>query len=467
MGTVGRPDHPRTPLHHEYRLAPLSSLEPVSTADKLPISDLEAPKVGVPLPNSRRDEIRFRLFVSLFMTMLLLFGFVAFTNIAWTPILHPVPVPDEVYKADPLKLIAGYNLTTQYTLDEDIWDVWICNVQEAIPDLSPEEAVNLLEAELNPYFAWLSGGRYRPVFRAGGVIESPAIDGRRNCAHPVWEAYRGNTRQDRPEGAIVIINKAPFPSFASLGTISYLSSDEVALRATTFPDNTRSVYLDARSVAEPGSLEQHLVANITLPNLYTVAHELGHGIGFPHSHRYVRYDNSMDLMGTIEAPSGLQIGTIAINRYAAGWMDPTEVAIYRGAESSIYTLSPLGNHGTQMLVLPTDRGSMITLGARVRKAFDSGVPKEGVESYFIEQQPPICFHHPGYPACVGLARRTRAITADLAGLIHVNDPVAHVAGIGEGFTWGDVTVTVLERIGDDFIVEVNDIGSADYNSSGQ
>ncbi len=171
-------------------------------------------------------------------------------------------------------------------------------------------------------------------------------------------------------------------------------------------------------------------------------------------------------MGDNDAVSGLQIGTIAINRYAAGWMDPTEVAIYRGGGSSRYTLSPLGDNRTQMLVLRSDHGGFVTLGARVRKGFDSGLPKEGVESYFIEQQPPNCFHYPGYEACVGTARPTRAIIADLTSPIDANDPVGHVMGIGDGYTWGDMTVTVIERIGDDFVVEINDNGSADDDSSG-
>jgi hypothetical protein len=265
---------------------------------------------------------------------------------------------------------------------------------------------------------------------------------------------------------VFITNKRSYASFGSLGPISYISPVEAALRGTVFSENSRFVFLDGRSVVKTGAPSIPPAGGVTAPNMFTVAHELGHAIGFPHSYRFTRYDNPMELMGENDSPAGLQIGTIAINRYSAGWMDPEEVATYSGGGAARFTLSPPGAHRTQMLVLKSDYGSFLTLGARVRKGHDAGLPKEGVESYLIEQQPPICFNYPGYDACLGTARPTRALITNPTRPTDNDDPTEHVMGVGEGYTWRGLTVTVIERIGDDFVVEVNDRRPTGNPSSG-
>ena len=375
------------------------------------------------------------------------------------------PTSEALYEADPLGLIAGYDLTTRYTLDNDLWDVWICKLSDGDLDLVPEEVAEVLGAEITPYFLWLSGGRYRPVFRVGGTIETTTRNYRSECFHSIWLDSREKALEDRAEGALILINKKSYASFGSLGPIIYVSPVKAVLRGTVFWENSRFVYLDGRSVLEEGSLPASPDIEATVPNMFTVAHELGHAIGFPHSYRFVRYDNPMELMGDTDSPSGLHIGTIAINRYAAGWIDPGEVATYNGGGAAQYTLSPPGDNGTQMLVLKSDQGSFMTLGARVRKAYDSDLPKEGVESYLIEQERPTCYNHPGYDACLGAARPTRALITNPTRPLDTNDPVAHVMGVGEGYTWRGITVTVIDRIGDDFVVELNDSQPAENPSS--
>lgn len=377
------------------------------------------------------------------------------------------PTSEALYEADPLGLIAGYDLTTHYTLDNDLWDVWICQVPEGDLDLVPEEVVNVLREEITPYFLWLSGGRYRPVFRLGGTVETTALNHRSDCFRPVWIDSWKTALEDRAEGAVFLTNKRSYASFASMGPISYISPVVAALRGTGFSENSRFVYLDGRSVLEGGSFPASPVTRLTAPNMFTVAHELGHAIGFPHSYRFVRYDNPMDLMGGNDSLSGLQIGTIAINRYAAGWIDPEQVAIHSGGGTARYTLSPPGDSRTQMLVLKSDHGRFMTLGARARKGYDAGLPKEGVESYLIEQERPTCYNHPGYDACLATARPTRALISNATRPIDANDPVAHVMGVGEGYTWGGLTVTVIDRIGDDFVVEVHDSEPTNNPSSGE
>jgi hypothetical protein len=80
-------------------------------------------------------------------------------------------------------------------------------VPEGELDLVPEEVVNVLRAEITPYFVWLSGGRYRPVFRVGGTIETTSLNYRSECFRSVWVDSRKKAQRDRAEGAVFITNK--------------------------------------------------------------------------------------------------------------------------------------------------------------------------------------------------------------------------------------------------------------------
>ncbi len=86
-----------------------------------------------------------RLFVALFIVIAVFLSLAMLKHIALLLPAAPAVVADALYEADPLRLIAGYNLTTHYTLDEDLWDVWVCEVAGGNLDISPEEVVNLVE----------------------------------------------------------------------------------------------------------------------------------------------------------------------------------------------------------------------------------------------------------------------------------------------------------------------------------
>ena len=189
---------------------------------------------------------------------------------------------------------------------------------------------------------------------------------------------------------------------------------------------------------------------------------MGHALGFPHSYggltHYLdepnivyEYDNSMDIMS-----SGGLIGTVAINRYAAGWVDPANVAVHPKGKTHTYELRFPGAGGTQMLVLQDPRlGAMITLGARVSESFDSSIPKEGVEAYRVDHNNCVAAD---MSECWGIRLRIQPIPPaepDADGVLD-GAQIRHVYSVGEVFEVGTATVEVLERSGDNFRVRVVD-----------
>jgi hypothetical protein len=127
----------------------------------------------------------------------------------------------------------------------------------------------------------------------------------------------------------------------------------------------------------------------------TAAHEIGHTISFPHSYSgetVDEYDNPIDYMsgnmpehllgGRADEP----YGSLAFNRYRAGWIDPSDVAFYSGGIARM-TLAPVGVAGTQMVIVPTGYDySFVALDARLSSALDP-IPEsfEGVSAHYIEQ----------------------------------------------------------------------------------
>ena len=193
------------------------------------------------------------------------------------------------------------------------------------------------------------------------------------------------------------------------------------------------------------------------------------------------HDNPMDLTSgawtVTSKPSylyndyllGHEIGTIAANRYAAGWIDTSDVHVYQGGTERV-TLRAGWENGTQMLVVPSgEEGYFLSLGTRVAKRHDRGIPKEGVESYLIDQRPGASEHYQtrvcpagGRKLCVGNHRRTipwphtTETTVDEFGSTVLTDPTKHVSQPGDEFTWNDVTIRVIRRIGDSYEVEITD-----------
>lgn len=176
----------------------------------------------------------------------------------------------------------------------------------------------------------------------------------------------------------------------------------------------------------------------------------------------------MDIMGS-PATGGADpvphVGTIAINRYAAGWIPTSQVEIHEPGTIKRYELHPIGSEGTQLLIVPYESGHRTNyraLGTRVREPgdlwwADKDIVTEGVEIYHIGQTAGSC-DLPDRGFCHGLHRRTRPLFDSDDG--YKEEDTAHVMEVGSWWRWGGsenrpgTKIEVIDRTGTTFTVEV-------------
>lgn len=336
-----------------------------------------------------------------------------------TPIperLLEVPWIDLFAYDDPLDLIAFYDFNNGLATSPLEYEVWVCDVGGSNTlDITPQGAANSMSG-ITGFFREMSGGKFAPTFRAREtVISNPTItDGglaaaRQNCRdqiRPNRARQLIDSQYRDTERKIIIVDNFPINDglnqfYTILGVPPHVDRGEPGYQKLTVD-----------SVIHVGGGTVHS-SEISFPRLSTIAHEIGHDLQWPHSYsgRILRggevyeYDNRMDLMSGRDTYE-LKTGTIAVNRYASGWIAPEDVALHTGGAAE-YVLSPLGEEGIQMLVIPTawSTGAFYTMGVRVRQGLDEDVPLEGVEMYFVDQR-----HNACNVSFAGLCGNTRRYT---------------------------------------------------------
>lgn len=337
------------------------------------------------------------------------------------------------YLSDPLGLISNLEAYRRHSLGAETWDVWFCETPAGDVALDSDAIPTLFNARLTPYFGWLSDGRYRPRFRHVGTVTGADMFA---CAQKA-----ADNAADGESGHRRLI----------------VSDDDSGLGV--FEGSSVMVSANAASLAQTGPAELDLQTQW----LSIVAHEMGHALGFLHSfggnvlesddfvHQgetlvpqgsVSEYDNPMDIMSNL----GHLGATIAVNRYASGWIDPADVVVHTGEEARTYELGAPGLDGAQMLVLPSgDFGVFIAMGARIAAGYDSAIPSEGVEVYRVTHRVRHWQNQPFPPAARGSSRPNWT---------------RHVHSAGDSFKAGGATIEVLRRSNSGFTVRVTGGGGA-------
>ena len=318
--------------------------------------------------------------------------------------LGPIPAPllgvnwvDLFAYDDPLDLITFYEFTSGLGTSPRTYEIWTCDVGD-IYNITPQAAATLLNNQVTEFFKDMSGDLFAPTFQVGGAVTSTptraagGIDAaRKSCRDQIRPNRDKQGEHHDPDRKMIIIDNSNLrEGFMQ----QYL---RLGIPPNTASDSPGYQKLTTDSVIQVGG-GTVLLTNRGVPRIGTVAHEIGHDIQWPHSYggnillagEVHQYDNLMDLMSG-RITQGLASGTIAVNRYSAGWIEPEEVAVHTGAAAT-YELHPAGEDGTQMLVIPTawGPGVFFTLGVRVQEDFDSDIPLEGVELYLVDQRRNAC-----------------------------------------------------------------------------
>ena len=355
------------------------------------------------------------------------------------------------FDGDPLRLVVWPNDVRRYSQGEDRIGVYVCTWDGAPAGLDINAVVANLNANVVPFFQGLSGGEYNPIFVKRTVVTLPA-PGYQACADAVI-AEAGDHPGWVDDGAIAALDNTTNGGRGGPG--SYCFNCAVLIN-DTFPANQRWAVVDGGSVAGLGGFPTHVT---------TAAHEIGHTISFPHSYSGEsadEYDNPIDFMsgnmpefflGRADDP----YGSLAFNRYRAGWVDPSDVIFYRGGVTQL-TIAPVGVDGTQLVVLPTDyEYSFVTLDARLNSVIDP-IPEsfEGITAHYIEQWCRNVFTDEVEP-CGGLSSRPYSYPPSPNAIDHVT-PVGGEARFtvdqGEPLLAQGARMRVLEETADGLVIEL-------------
>ena len=370
---------------------------------------------------------------------------------------QPYDWPPDEFEDDPLGLIASYGTTSYYTNLEDRIEVWICQPDghTGVVNQTVQQLTDRLNKSILPgFFRSLSGGRYTLRFVPGGT--TTAFDWRwcepaeqRDINTAGLMAVAGDRLEDQLED--LLGGGADLPTGGGRQPLPPWVFN-------TYPSNKRRIIAGFYN-----GLEGMNIAGIRWVLSRTLAWGRSFTRALPESAIGYERDNPMDMLGSGGALDNL-VGTIAVNLYAAGWIDPSDVHIYQGGTDQV-TLSVGWEPGTQMIVLPSEqRGHFLSLGARAAQRHDREIPKEGVESYIVS-------HHEcdllqmigGTPnPCWGTQRTHKPwphdteTKTDALGFTVLRNPLMHVLGVGQSLEWNGITVSVADRTGDQWTVTITD-----------
>ena len=147
------------------------------------------------------------------------------------------------YSSDPLGLVAFAEHSRVYTTGTDRIEVFVCDVPDGAVSVDLANAVATINAGLQPYFSWLSGGVYQPQFIAGTTVIASRDSGwpesvtlQTECEGLAEQASSGTAA-----GSLVIVDAAYSGGYATAGA----ACEVVAECPTTYPANGRVMVVGA------------------------------------------------------------------------------------------------------------------------------------------------------------------------------------------------------------------------------
>lgn len=344
---------------------------------------------------------------------------------------------------------------------DDTFQVFVCRVPVGTTDpvygaltlrlpLDPATIATQMNDNVAPFFAQLSGDRYRPRFRAGTVLTMAVDDNHDECVDRAISA----TAED--VAATIVVADAEHVSTAPGGWGRHGTPCTFGFCPAV--DTRRAMYV--------GGSDFHPDWG-AVPLLDLIEHEIGHTLDLPHSGDGAAHENqhpsALDLMSNSAAPRELAEAadgppadlstvrkhgqdTLAINRLALGWLPPEDIAIVSD-HGGRFNLSPsFGEAGLRLLVLPVDDETFLTVEYLTATGFDDFLPESGVAIHRIDQSPEVCGRTTGDDPCAGVDRAQ--IT--LAGADPHTDLLDRV---DDSFTGDGWTISV-RSVGDLLEVEV-------------
>ncbi|MCU1502550.1 MAG: hypothetical protein JWM12_1904 [Ilumatobacteraceae bacterium] len=332
------------------------------------------------------------------------------------------PRPPATAPATPLDALLASTARDRW-LDNGIdpWEVWIChvpldstvavygNLQLRLP-LTPEGVAAVLQAHVPAYFDAVSHGAYRPVFSPGGELTMTPAETPESCLAAAAQAARAGTR-----GVIAVADAEH--AMGQPGGFGK-AGEPCAQPPCTEQQTGRGAYV--------GAADFHPLWG-DRPPMDLVEHEIGHALGWPHSGvvdgAAQPYQSGIDLMSDSAAPRAVDADrrdgpdTIAVDRLAAGWLVPADVAVVEGAGRTVALWPSTGPTGTRVAVVALDAQTFLTVEVLAASGFDGHLAASGVAVHRVRlavrpgeartQQPLV-----GAPPFTELLTLGRSIVAD-------------------------------------------------------
>ena len=375
--------------------------------------------------------------------------------------------PQSAY-TDPLGILTDGLLTRSVGTGTDRFAVWVCTVppNTTHPDYlpyvqsgdmranTPASAAAHFEEATEAFFSAVSRFRYFPEFDPAGTIALLPAEGPDDCLD------RARAATGDPFTNVAATDTAGYRGgFGGPGSIA-ITTPPSGATLFTGPDVTgRGLWVGGGAASDPSDT--------------TIAHEIGHTLHWPHSYLgpASEYDNPVDLMSGSPFPGGwcppypgasiLWSGcayqhTLAINRYASGWIDPTDVVVHASGTTTVDLAHPLGanlanplTQRTQLLVAPSgDPKVVATIEARPQVTWDAILGQGGVAVHVSDQRTASCSLGALLGGCISLERRVAQFTGSPNAYTHVLAP-------GATLTLRGLTIQVLATTATGYQVRVS------------